>query len=381
MRALLRRRGSSLVLNLFALALFASLAVIVAAGTKSQIKATIFVERQAQAQAIAEAGLEDARHSLAINSSWRTGFTAKSFAGGTYTVTLTTGNSTTITSTGYSASMLLIGAAVKTVSMVATSTITAGCPYALQANNSMTISGKVDAYDPTSSLTPCSTCFIAGADVWNNTNIDMSGGATCPPVRIRGVAYMGGSGTLSSAACAESGTSSTAGTLTIAPSTCSGCTTSIDLSNVPANSTITLTAGSYVTTGGGGKIKLNAGSVLNVNTSSGAVKIAFNGNVDTAATSQINNTTKIPSRLQFIDTGLTGAGHTVALKCATPLHAYLESNNAQFTIAQEVYGHFCGNRVNLSSTTGAVGLVHYDLGSGGVATVNSGSYQESYKRQ
>ena len=53
----------------------------------------------AQALAIAEAGLNDALAQIRTNASWQTGFTGKSFSGGTYTVTV---NGGTITSVGTS---------------------------------------------------------------------------------------------------------------------------------------------------------------------------------------------------------------------------------------------------------------------------------------
>jgi len=53
----------------------------------------------AQAQVIAEAGLNDALSEIRIDSNWNSGFSNKSFEGGSYTVDV---NSTTITSTGMS---------------------------------------------------------------------------------------------------------------------------------------------------------------------------------------------------------------------------------------------------------------------------------------
>ncbi len=58
----------------------------------------------AEAQAIAEAGLNDAFSELRVDSSWTTGFTNKTFNNGSYTVTVSgTLPILTITSTGTSA--------------------------------------------------------------------------------------------------------------------------------------------------------------------------------------------------------------------------------------------------------------------------------------
>lgn len=50
----------------------------------------------AQALAIAEAGLNDALAQIRINASWQAGYTGKAFAGGTYTVTVSSGRITSV---------------------------------------------------------------------------------------------------------------------------------------------------------------------------------------------------------------------------------------------------------------------------------------------
>ena len=73
MRAL-NSRGSTLVLNLLVMAVFAMMSVIVYKSAKAMVGEAVYYERSAQALAIAEAGVEDALHSLYSTSTWRTGF-------------------------------------------------------------------------------------------------------------------------------------------------------------------------------------------------------------------------------------------------------------------------------------------------------------------
>lgn len=366
-------RGTALVLNLFALALFVSLAAIVYAGARSQVKTAVWVERQAQAQALAEAGLEDAMHNLYVNATWRTGFNQKALGDGYYTVTLTTGTPTRITSTGYSASMFLVGRAVRSVGATATYT-TGNCPYAV-IGNSISLDGKVDAYDPISYLTPCTTCFTAGANIWSNGGINVSGGASCPPTRIRGVAYNGGGGSYSGqTACAESGVINSTTSVAL-PNLTAG--SSLGQLQISANSTFTLTAGNYTYS----NIKFQGSNgVLLADTSSGTVTLQFTGNLQTGTNCMFNNTSKIPSRFHIVDVS-GNSGHQSTLDCAGPIYGYIEGNVNRFNVAQEVYGHVCGGTVNITSTTGHIGLIHYDLGGGMVSHVSAGSWQEGFTRQ
>ena len=76
------RAGSTLVLNVLVMTVFAMTAVIVYASARSQVHSVVHDARQAQAQAIAEAGLEDAMHGVYLNPLWRGGFNQKAFAGG-----------------------------------------------------------------------------------------------------------------------------------------------------------------------------------------------------------------------------------------------------------------------------------------------------------
>lgn len=388
------RDGSTLVLNVLIMAVFAMTAVIVYASARSQVHAVVHDAREAQAQAIAEAGLEDAMHGVYMNPMWRTGFVQKPFAGGYYTVTLSSADPPFIVSTGYSAPLLLTGRAVKTVS--AQIEFAAGaCPYAVMAagngGGGVVIDGKADAYDITATLTPSTTEFTDGATVRSNNTV-VVGGLACPPAHVLGdVTHVSGG---PSPACVTGSITATTTTLNVAdypepavndnltginPSSAysGGMAQKLD---VNAGQTVTLGTGTFVFK----QINIAGTGILNVDTSSGAVTIYLKNNLNATAGCQINNLSKIPSRFRFL--GING-GNFVRLRCATPLHAYLEGNQANFELAQELYGHFCSNRVEISSATGAVGMLHYDLGGGGLVdhvrwtTGVNGSWTESYTRQ
>lgn len=372
-----RERGAALVLNLMAVACFALLAAAVYASSSALARSTGNDQRQAEALAAAEAGLEDAMQTLYRNSEWRVGFSSKTFGKGYYTVSLTNATPPYITSTGWSRSVPFYGRAARSV-MTQVQFVTGACPYGIFAE-SVEIEGKVDAYDYQVSLTPCSTCFISGGDVWANTSLKISGTQPCPPARLRGLAGIGGGNSLSfggagSASCVEQGVVSTTQTYDLPDWTGGG----NDNLSVAANSTTTLTAGTYDLN------RVTVNGTLILDTSTGAVTINFKNNfVANGTACAIRNTSKMPSRLHIIDASGNG-GHQILLQCKEPLHAYLEGNTNRFQIAQEVYGHYCGKSVYISSATGAVGQVHYDLGGGAVSKVSlrkdTTGWTQSYRR-
>lgn len=372
------RRGASLVLNLLAVAVFSILATVVYSAARTQQRAATSDIRQAQALAIAEAGIDDALRALYINFAWRTGYSNKAFANGFYTVTLTTDTPPTITSTGYSPPTFLLGRAVRTVTAKTVYT-TGACPYAILADD-IEIEGKVDAYDPTVSLQPCATCFVSGADIWANDRLKIAGTQTCPPTRMRGLATIGEGNALQtagagSAACIEGGLVLSTESVAL-PNWSGGSTTQLKVNN---GSTTTLTAGTY------NYSKVEIDGTLIFDTSTGTVVLNFDGNFKAeGAACAMRNTSKIPSRVHIVDAS-GNSGHTIKIKCKEALHAYLEGNANRFEIAQEVYGHYCGGSIFISSATNAVGIVHHDIGGGAVSRVSlkttANSWSQSYKRQ
>lgn len=384
--------GSTLVLNVLVMAVFAMTAVIVYASARSQVKAVVHDAREAQAQAIAEAGLEDAMHGVYLDPLWRTGFTQKPFAGGYYTVTLSTAVPPYILSTGYSAPLLLTGRVVKTVGALVEYTAGA-CPYAVMAAGNgggaaVVIDGKVDAYDITTTLTPSATEFTTGANVRSNKSVSV-GGAACPPARLLGdVLHVSGgpaaacvAGTITATTTTvivydfpEPGTNDNLTGITPSSAYSGGMAQKLD---VNAGQTVTLSTGVYVFK----QINIAGTGVLNVQTSSGTVAVYLKNNFNASSGCSINNLSKVPARFHFY--GING-GNQVRLNCATPLHAYLEGSQSNFQLAQEMYGHFCSDKVDISSATGAVGMLHYDLGGGGLTShvkYAAGTWIESYARQ
>ena len=83
-----RDKGSVILIAVFAIALLATLVMGILQMNTEEIQLMVNHINAVEAQAIAEAGLNDAFAELRDDSSWTTGFTNKSFSGGSYTVTV-----------------------------------------------------------------------------------------------------------------------------------------------------------------------------------------------------------------------------------------------------------------------------------------------------
>ena len=81
-----KKYGSALLVTVFTIALLATLVAGMLQITGEEIQLAQNQAYAAQAFAIAEAGLNDAMAQLRANRDWDAGFSAKSFAGGSYTV-------------------------------------------------------------------------------------------------------------------------------------------------------------------------------------------------------------------------------------------------------------------------------------------------------
>ncbi len=124
-----RRNGSVFLVTVFAIALIATVTVGILQMTTEELQLMQNQLYAAEALATAEAGLNDAFAEIRSDSSWTTGFTGKSFNGGTYTVTVTgTLPNRTITSTANSSQgyMARIEADV---------TISSSSPYVIRMDN------------------------------------------------------------------------------------------------------------------------------------------------------------------------------------------------------------------------------------------------------
>ena len=92
-----RNEGSALLMVVFVIAFLATIVMAILEMNTEEIQLMQNNVYAAEALAQAEAGLNDALYEIRSDSSWTTGFTDKSFNGGTYTVTVSSG---TIESTG-----------------------------------------------------------------------------------------------------------------------------------------------------------------------------------------------------------------------------------------------------------------------------------------
>jgi hypothetical protein len=171
-------RGAALPAAMLAVLAFA----VVIAGTyallRVQVRETVYQVRLAQAQAIAEAGLEDALGQISLKPSWKTGYAQRNFAGGYYTVTCSTDVvNRWITSTGYSENIAVMGRAVRTVKA---QSISDG--FYNFADSTFTVGWPITSFDSVVDKTPtCRTTnmnlsgCIAGPALWANTTVLTSG--------------------------------------------------------------------------------------------------------------------------------------------------------------------------------------------------------------
>jgi Tfp pilus assembly protein PilX len=405
--------GSTLVLNVFVMSIFALMAVIVYKSAKTMVGEAVYYERSTQAMTIAEAGLEDAMHSLYSTSTWRTGFSQKAFANGYYTVSVATLSATqlSVVSSGYSPSFLFLGRAVKTVSTSVVFTSTAVPANAVVATN-LSIYGFADAYDPRISLTPSS--FTDGAVIWGSVvksgdNLSGTGNVntTCSVTRIFGsVLYqttapdascIPATDTITStttappiifhscnAACQAAGVIQDAAINTLNPVTLPWNSGSNQLT-VAANTNVKLSSGTYYFN------KISVTGTLTVDTSSGTATLYYGNswkespNCATTGGCAVVNTTQIPSRLVIADL----SGNSANFTSTVPLHAYLEGNANTFGLGDSsrdpavLYGHISANTVIIFDSA----RVHFDVSEGVAAdhvswtTGASGTWTESYVRQ
>jgi hypothetical protein len=396
----LGRSGSTLVLNLLVMTVFAMTSVIVYAAAKSQVKAVVNDARTVQARGLAEAGLEDALHALYLDPTWRSGFTAKSLAGGAYTVTVTSPSATTllVTSVGFSSPLLLLGPAVKNVSATVVFVSSSNPSNAVRSGD-LLVNGTVNSYDPRISLTPAA--FTDGGTIWANS-VTAAGCSSGSP-RIFSNVLVLNTGTSPTANCVHTPPNTISSTTTLVSIPIQSCNAAcqtaalvrnlnintinpVTLPYSSSNNTLTVKAGDTVAMSSGTYYfkSVSVKGTLNVNTNAGPVKIFFTNSFTSDGSCAIWNESQIPSRLQIIDAAGSGA-HTFTLQCPVALHAYIETIVAHLTLktGQVVYGHFSG----ISSDIDAGATLHHDLSAGvavshvGWATGPSGTWAESYKRK
>lgn len=172
-------RGAALPAAMMAVLGFAIMIAGTYALLRLQVRETLYGIRLAQAQAIAEAGLEDAMFTVMQTPAWKTGYTNKPFAGGSYTVSISTDSQPWITSTGYSLPIPIIGPAARTVKaqMVFNG-------FYNFSDSTFSAAGAVTAYDSVVDRIPtCKTTALNasgcqyGSHVLANTAMILTGGA------------------------------------------------------------------------------------------------------------------------------------------------------------------------------------------------------------
>jgi hypothetical protein len=367
-------------MNLIAVAVFSMLAVTVYRITRSQVKGGVYHMRLAQAHGIAEAGLEDALHELYGDPGWRAGFRSKSFAGGSYTVTVSTEDPPWVYSTGYSKPIVFLGPAVKTVSAKAKILWSNEASCAIRAGKRLAMDGLVNAYD--SATNPDPLLFGFGANVCSNGTLEVLAGI------IRGNAtYFSGSPPVVDLVEGEIIRSTTTTPLTLRDGSAHADSndnltglTPLSVYNsatkdvrVPLLQTATLSPGVYYFN------SLVVDGTLVADTASGAVTIYLTGDLNSAAstvTGGIVNNGKIPSLLSIYGQGR----QNIYLKSATALHAVVETPQGQLTVSQVMYGKAAADVVNLT------GVFHFDEQLGGKGSPSSvawkmGTWSASYARQ
>ena len=103
MKRKLIHNGSALLITIFITALLSAITIGMLQMNTEEIQLMRNQVFAAHAETTAEAGLNDALSELRVDSGWNTGFTDKSFNGGSYTVTVTGSTpNLTLTSTGTS---------------------------------------------------------------------------------------------------------------------------------------------------------------------------------------------------------------------------------------------------------------------------------------
>ena len=377
-------RGSGLVMSLIVLAVFAMLGVVIYTVTRTQAREAAVGLRTSQAQAAAEAGLEDALEQLYQSSSWNAGFSNKPFGSASYTVVVSSDSPPWIVSVGAASAVAGLGSVARSVraqaSVTASTAPQAGSGYAIMAQTEARSESLVDAYS--SAVNPSPTSFSSGADVWSNGIVVTSTGA----VRIRGSATYR-SAPAPSASTIEGTVFLSTYTQTLPNHTCNPCKnansnlTGLSPQSVynsgsknvaiPVGTTALLQPGTYYFN------NISIAGTLNVNASTGTVTVYYSGVITANSGCQFNNLSQIPSNLLLYG---EKKGNTHLFQCATPLHAFLEEPTATFEMHQAFYGRIWGSAVRIRSD----GALHYDTGAAAAAARVSylpGSWSESYLRR
>jgi hypothetical protein len=366
--------GSMLLISLMTLTAVSILMIAVFGITRAMARESLFQERLAQARAIAEAGMEDALLQLRLNPNWNAGLSNKPFAGGSYSVTLSTHTPPWLTANGVAPSLTFFGAAnvnVRSRAQIQLSTSATDCTtysgYDTQVN------GTLDSYDSSVSASP--TTFGFGGHYCSNRKFGVVDNTLrvrmdvdyftipAPPVSsIQGALVKS---TFTRVLPAYDGTPyvSSNNNASLPPAYYTSGTKKL---SVPTNISVTMSSGIYYLNG----LTLNGN--LRADTSTGQVVIYLNSNFTLSnlagsGNGEITNVSKIPSRLAIYPQG----SRTLSLNSKAPLYAVLYGAKSTFTVNQELYGNWVGYQVTLSASR----CFHFDVQTTGNRTVKRATWQ------
>lgn len=350
-----------------------------------QVRMTVYEARQAQAQAIAEAGLEDGLNKVALTSGWKTGYPRKDFAGGYYTVSVSTDQAPWITSTGYSAPVPIMGRAARTVKAQA-----ALSGFMNFSASTFTVNWGMAAYDSNTTAGRTPSCKLSdmnsngcqfGAHVLANTAVVTAAGA----IRINGDAiYASATSTAPAAATVAGSVSLALASSTVAIEDGSAFLASNDnnaahISPFAAYSTTTmiLTVNPAV-----GNVTLSSGTYYfkGINVSSAILKIDLNNPTDAASIYLAGNLFVSPqgsidSSLHCIASGggcraynvhvygqggrtMNISGYTAVSKTANLTYIDLYCPSDDIIINQRVLGRLVGKTVKILNPYGTGGIAY-----------------------
>lgn len=375
------QRGMAMLMTLAILVVVSALAGTTVLTLRSLMRDSVYQKRLLQAQAIADAGSQDAMRQLVSSGTWRTGFSQKPFAGGYYTVSLSTHTRPWITATGYSPTLALLGRAVRTVKFKANVLPVTRKPYALICRKKITTEAlaTVDSYNSETATDP--VLFSTSAVVWTNQDVGLALGSV-----ISGNLFY------------FSGSAPPAGTVlgTVTKSTYtqtllyfSGSGYVNDNDNLtglqpqtyynPGNKDLHVTAGSTATikTGVYYFNRVDIDGRLDVKITNGPVVIFFDANLTVTSGGVLNNPTHIPGNLLMYAQTV----NTIAVDSTTPIYAVIEARTADLTLNSAFYGGISGDTCVLE----AGARLHQDLSMQrpqiNTVRVTPGTWTSTYAKQ
>lgn len=356
-RLLRSRRGSGLILSLIALTAFSLMAVVVYRVTRTQVRESLQVKRQVQAQALAESGLEVAFSRIYADQAWSAGYAKAPFAGGSFTVVVSSDNPPIVGVTGYSAAITGFGSAVRSVQAQVSYTVStaavagAGGGYPLMAQSEAAVYGSLDSYS--SYINPNPSVLDANGDVWSNGTVLTNVGG----VRINGNAYYRSGSAPNAATVSGSVVHSTYTQTLPAGNPCA----SIKNNNnnktglspqsyyssgntdvtIPAGRTATLAPGNYYFR----RLTIN-GTLSVTNSAGGTVNLCVTSYIKANSGCQFNNQSHLPRQLLIYG---ASANTTHTFRCGTPLHAKIVDTSSTIEVYQTIYGRITGNKTRINA--------------------------------